>query len=1352
MKENILLIGNGGREHALAWKLSQSENVGHVFVAPGNAGTANNDKISNIGLNVKDFEAISSWCKSNNVGFVMVGPEDPLALGIVDFLTNTGIPTFGPTASAARIEADKSYAKHFMLRHNIPTARFQSFTDPNEACKYIVEADFAALVVKASGLAAGKGVVVAADKKEACEAVKEMMTDKRFGAAGDVVVVEELLEGPEVSVLAFTDGHNVHLMPPAQDHKRLLDNDHGPNTGGMGAFCPYPELSQSDLDNIQKEILEKTVRGMAQEGSRYVGVLYAGLMLTKSGPQVLEFNCRFGDPETQSILSLMTSDLLTTLKACVDGDLTKARPTFDTSKTALGVVVVSGGYPENYKKGIPISGISEVERSGGLKVFHAGTNLNENGQVVTSGGRVLAVVATDSSLVEANRKATAAAAKIHFEGAYFRKDIGYKCFKRSSPALSNQREEGLQYKDSGVDIEAGDYLVDVIKPLAKMTKRSGCNADLGGFGGIFDLTDAKLSKCILASRTWGVGPKLRFAENLGHHYNIGFDLVAQCANHLITIGAEPLFFLDYYATGKLSVPHAEEVIRGVADACLESGCALIGGETAEMPGMYRGQDYDVAGIAIGALCEDQWKLGQPSLVAGDVVLGLTTSRLQHQDFEILQDILTQNCMSVHKVKGVNGGMTLGEEILVPPKVYVKPVLKLVQSRKMKRFIYVSDGLTETVSRSLPHEACVKIDALKWSVKPVFGWMSALACLSPDQMAAYSSCGLAALMIVAESDVTSIHEALSDFNIDCKEIGIVGYKSGDCKQVVIDNLEAALEKAKNIAYQHAPENFVREHVSSLLLSQLDYIKTTLPPIYDLTTLNLQEPVLVSGTDGVGTKLKIAQALNHHSTIGQDLVAMCVNDILANGAQPLFFTCYFGIGRLDPDLIEAVRKSVSIGCDIAGCNLVEEHISHLPSIYQGSVYDLGGFSVGVVEKSKMIASGDSIQEGDVVIGLPSSGLHSNGFSLVRKIVKVHNLRFDMPCPYGMPGTLGQDLLMPTKIYVKTVLPAIHSGKVKGFAHITGGGLTENIPRVLPPNVGVTLDACKWPIKSVFGWLQYMGKVAENEMAKTFNCGLGAVLIVNKSYVDDVLALMPDSGAVQVGQVVSLSEKNTEKVVIENLQSSLSNSWLRPKLPVTKKRVGVLISGSGTNLQALIDHTQNKAINSSAEIVLVISNVPNVAGLRRAERAGIKTLVIDHKNYKSRSEFDSAVDDQLVQHKIELVCLAGFMRILTGEFVNKWSGRMLNIHPSLLPSFKGAHGQKLALEAGVQISGCSVHFVAEEVDAGAILVQHSVPVYPGDTVETLSERIKTVEHVAYPKALELVASEQAQLGNDGKLVWNW
>uniref|UniRef100_A0A673K8Y5 phosphoribosylamine--glycine ligase n=1 Tax=Sinocyclocheilus rhinocerous TaxID=307959 RepID=A0A673K8Y5_9TELE len=297
MAERVLVIGSGGREHALAWKLAQSPHVQQVLVAPGNAGTANSGKISNSAVSVNNHSILAQYCKDHNVGLVVVGPEVPLAAGIVDDLTAAGVTCFGPSAKAAQLEASKSFSKSFMDRHNIPTARWSSFTDPQDACKYIQDAEFPALVVKASGLAAGKGVVVARDKDEALKAVLDIMKDKAFGSAGETVVVEEQLEGEEVSCLCFSDGITVSPMPPAQDHKRLLDGDQGPNTGGMGAYCPTPQVSEEVLQEIKRSVLQKTVDGMREEGTPYMGVLYAGVMLTKQGPKVLEFNCRFGDPE-----------------------------------------------------------------------------------------------------------------------------------------------------------------------------------------------------------------------------------------------------------------------------------------------------------------------------------------------------------------------------------------------------------------------------------------------------------------------------------------------------------------------------------------------------------------------------------------------------------------------------------------------------------------------------------------------------------------------------------------------------------------------------------------------------------------------------------------------------------------------------------------------------------------------------------------------------------------------------------------------------------------------------------------------------------------------------------------------
>ncbi|XP_062865360.1 trifunctional purine biosynthetic protein adenosine-3 isoform X3 [Trichomycterus rosablanca] len=425
MAERVLIIGGGGREHALAWRLAQSPRVQRVLVAPGNAGTADCGKISNSAVSVSNHAILAQYCKDHNVSLVVVGPEAPLAAGMVDDLSAAGVLCFGPSAKAAQLEASKSFSKSFMDRHGIPTARWSSFTDPQEACAYIRGADFPALVVKASGLAAGKGVIVAKDEDEACQAVLDIMKDKAFGSAGDTVVVEELLEGEEVSCLCFSDGSTVAAMPPAQDHKRLLDGDLGPNTGGMGAYCPTPQVSEELLQQIKATVLQKTVDGMKEEGAPYVGVLYAGLMLTKQGPKVLEFNCRFGDPECQVLLPLLKSDLYEVVKDTLRGQLASNPPVWLDDSAAVTVVMASEGYPGAYKKGVEITGLAQAAEAG-LQVFHAGTALTEAGGVTSNGGRVLTVTAVRPTLDDALRRANRGVGAVGFPGAVYRRDIGHR--------------------------------------------------------------------------------------------------------------------------------------------------------------------------------------------------------------------------------------------------------------------------------------------------------------------------------------------------------------------------------------------------------------------------------------------------------------------------------------------------------------------------------------------------------------------------------------------------------------------------------------------------------------------------------------------------------------------------------------------------------------------------------------------------------------------------------------------------------------------------------------------------------------------------------------------------------------
>ncbi|MBN3273297.1 PUR2 protein, partial [Polyodon spathula] len=507
----------------------------------------------------------------------------------------------------------------------------------------------------------------------------------------------------------------------------------------------------------------------------------------------------------------------------------------------------------------------------------------------------------------------------------------------------------------------------------------------------------------------------------------------------------------------------------------------------------------------------------------------------------------------------------------------------------------------------------------------------------------------------------------------------------------------------------------------------------------------------------------QECNKHDTLGQDLVAMCVNDILAQGAEPLFFLDYFSCGRLDVGVASSVIAGIAEACKTAGCALLGGETAEMPGVYPPGEYDLAGFAVGAVERDRMLPRLDSIAAGDLLLGIASSGVHSNGFSLVRKVLQRVCLQYSSPAPFGAAGqTVGEVLLTPTKIYSKLLQPILHSGAVKAYANITGGGLLENIPRVLPKTLAVDLDACLWKIPEVFSWLQREGQLSEEEMGRTFNCGLGSVLVVGREAADEVLRELKNHEEAWVIGTVTLQQPDRERVLIRNLLRSLQSgsrgtpvsTGLRSGAPQDcaperRARVAVLISGTGTNLQALME--QVKKPWSSAEIVLVISNRPGVEGLKKAARAGIQTRVVDHKQYGSRAEFDSTIEQVLEEFSVEVVCLAGFMRILGGPFVRKWSGKLLNVHPSLLPSFKGVNAHRQVLQAGVRVSGCTVHFVAEEVDAGAIIVQEAVPVMVGDTEDSLLERVKEAEHRAFPAALELVASGTVRLGEDNKIHWN-
>ncbi|MGF1911561.1 phosphoribosylamine--glycine ligase [Vibrio kasasachensis] len=428
---NVLIIGAGGREHALGWKVAQNPNIETIFVAPGNAGTALEPKLENVAIDVEDIEALVAFAKEKSIELTIVGPEAPLVIGVVDAFQAVGLPIFGPSQAAAQLEGSKAFTKDFLARHKIPTGAYANFTEIEPALAYVREQG-APIVVKADGLAAGKGVIVAMTLQEAEDAIEDMLAGNAFGEAGSRVVIEEFLEGEEASFIVMVDGENVLPMATSQDHKRVGDKDTGPNTGGMGAYSPAPVVTADIHNRIMEEVIYPTVRGMAAEGNPYTGFLYAGLMIDLDGtPKVIEYNCRFGDPETQPIMMRMQSDMVELCLAAIDKKLDQVESKWDP-RASIGIVLAAGGYPASYNKGDVITGLPQVEIDG-EKVFHAGTD-NNVGDIVTNGGRVLCATALGNTVSEAQKRAYELAKQISWNGVFYRNDIGYRAIERENEA------------------------------------------------------------------------------------------------------------------------------------------------------------------------------------------------------------------------------------------------------------------------------------------------------------------------------------------------------------------------------------------------------------------------------------------------------------------------------------------------------------------------------------------------------------------------------------------------------------------------------------------------------------------------------------------------------------------------------------------------------------------------------------------------------------------------------------------------------------------------------------------------------------------------------------------------------
>lgn len=793
MSLNILVVGNGGREHAIVWRLLQSPTVKHIFVAPGNGGTTTqSSKVTNvpIGSSEKDFVQLQKFALENDINLVIPGPEQPLVDGITSIFTKVGIPVFGPSAKAAVMEGSKAFSKDFMKKHDIPTARYQNFTNVEDAKKHIEQVDYK-IVLKADGIAAGKGVLIPETKEEALKGLNEIMVDKNFGDAGDEIVIEEYLEGDELSILTITDGYSFYNLPAAQDHKRVGDGDKGLNTGGMGAYAPAPIATKEILAKIDKEIIKPTIDGMRQDGFPMTGVLFTGIMLTPTKePKVLEYNVRFGDPETQTVLPLLSDDtdlaqvMLAAAEHRLDSVKISTKPLFSTT-----VVMAAGGYPEAYNKGDEI--VTKEPLPKDTFIFHAGTS-EKNGKVVTSGGRVIASTAIAETLRESVDKAYVGVDHVTFNNKYNRKDIAHRAFRDADKFVKDQTQ-GVTYADAGVSVDNGNLLVETIKAKVKSTSRAGADSDIGGFGGLFDLKAAgyDTAETLLVAATDGVGTKLRIAQIMDIHNTVGIDLVAMNVNDLVVQGAEPLIFLDYFATGKLDINIAAQFVEGVADGCIQAGCALVGGETSEMPGMYDEGHYDTNGTAVGAVNKNKILPKVLEMKAGNVLIGLKSDGIHSNGFSLVRKIIEISDYEYTSTAPWNTSKTIGEEVLVPTKIYVKQLLPSIEQDLLLGLAHITGGgLVENIPRALPKNLQAQVDISRWEVPEIFKWFGKQGKVPTDDILKTFNLGIGMVLIVAKENVDKVLQSLSEAGEkDALVIGeLVEKKNSSDEGCIVNNAE------------------------------------------------------------------------------------------------------------------------------------------------------------------------------------------------------------------------------------------------------------------------------------------------------------------------------------------------------------------------------------------------------------------------------------------------------------------------------------------------------------------------------------------------------------------------------------
>ncbi len=747
-KLDVLIIGGGGREHALSRAVQASSLLGRLWVAPGNAGT----QAHNADLDASDHNAVVEFCIGNDVDLVIVGPEGPLVAGLADDLSAAGIRCLGPSRAAAQLEGSKSFARSFAARYNIPGPRSAPFETVGPALDWLDEFG-EPVVVKADGLAAGKGVIVPENRVETERAIYDFLSARTLGEAGATVLLEERIEGEELSLFGIADGSQVILLGTAQDHKRVGDGDTGPNTGGMGAFAPVPGKAEIE-DELAKRFLQPVVDGMNEEGTPYVGIIYAGIMLTDDGPKLIEYNCRFGDPEAQVLLPLIKSDVLELLDAAAGGRLDQVRFERVTGQSAATVVVAARGYPASPAVGVEIP---EIDCPEGVSVIHAGTAVDENGTVVSSSGRVLSITGTGKDLADALTKVYPVVSDLVGEQLFARRDIG----RRYAP--------GDAYARAGVSFASAEEVNRRIVDSVVSTHDTRVVAGLGSFGGVLDLgAVVGMSDPLMVASTDGVGTKTILAQQLDSWESIGADIVNHGVNDVLVQGARPLFFLDTVAAASLNVETVGRIVDGMAAACRAADCVLLGGETAEMPDVLATGAVDVSGTMVGVV-ERAKLLPKATIAPGHVLVGIRSSGLHTNGYSLARKVFSGTDLDeiLPYTEGEYGAdpaeeRTIGSALIEPHRSYLGPLQAVLDADLVDGLAHITGGgLIDNIPRVLPDGCGAVVDTKAWNWPPLFQRLVALGGLNRVEAHQILNLGIGMVLVVAPEKVEAVQRIVPE---------------------------------------------------------------------------------------------------------------------------------------------------------------------------------------------------------------------------------------------------------------------------------------------------------------------------------------------------------------------------------------------------------------------------------------------------------------------------------------------------------------------------------------------------------------------------------------------------------------